>query len=219
MELVHNREMETLTRLLDQWKTIGIESTGATVVNYSGTLYNVEGSTSDPHIGGETWKQLLISHGINGNCYVTSPLPTTTGTSHPGFNVGGHMTPNSSGDVATGGTCYLMPLCSWHNSTARDGQAFSHTETEMLQLSGYMQGEIAVSFVARLPSDKPYSIIYLSSGRWHTENLSESQVQSLRSEGFSVDTLGVEMDGHILLKRNILNGGSVLSLEDIRLIE
>lgn len=136
-------------------------STGFKVVNYEGVIYNVEGSTDDPDIDGDSWKELLIKNGINGDCYVTSPLPDQDGTSHPGFNVGGHMTPNDDGHVVNGGTCFLMPLCKWHNSTHRDGTPFEHEETKMLELSGYMEGDIAFTFAARLPGDAIYRLVTL----------------------------------------------------------
>ena len=95
------------------------------------------------------------------------PLPPG-GTTHPGFSVGGHVTPNADGNVPTGGDCYLMPLCSWHNSTARDGQVFQHTQTQMLELSGYMQGEPAATFLARMPGEAPLSLVFLGDeGRQH----------------------------------------------------
>lgn len=138
---------------------IKLFSTGSRVVHYDGVLYNVEGSTGDPEIDGANWKALLISNGINGDCYVTDPLPDGDGTSHPGFNVGGHMTPNADGHVPNGGICYLIPLCKWHNSTSRDGTPFEHEETEMLELSGFMEGDIAATFTARMPGAAPYQLV------------------------------------------------------------
>ncbi len=201
----HTQEIKQMANIVSQWGGNHVESTAAANVNYSGTLYNVEGSTDDPHIGGHNWKPLLISMGIDGDCYVTNANPGL-GTSHPGFNVGGHMTPNSSGDVANGGTCYLMPLCSWHNNTARDGVAFSHTETSMLQLSGYMQDEMAVTFMARLPSDEPFSLMYYSDGKWQHKNLSKSEEAKLSSKGLSSDILGSKLDHYVLLKRVVQDG-------------
>src|SRR5690606_12242697 len=136
-----NIDMETLelvSALVNFLKQAGdqvIESTSAKVTTYSGVLYNVEGSTSDPKIGKKGWKELLIAEGISGpNCYVTNPNPSGT---HPDFSVGGHMTVNPDGSVPTGGTCYLMPLCWFHNNASKDGIAYSHTQTSMLLLSGY----------------------------------------------------------------------------------
>ena len=148
-----------LKNFATRYRGIGLFSTGSRVVNYEGDLYNVKGSTDDPDIDGHSWKQLLIRSGIDGDCYVTAPPPDRARTSHPGFNVGGHMTPNADGHVANGGICYLMPLCKWHNSTRRDGTPFEHEETEMLQLSGYMEGDIAVTFTARLPGDASYRLV------------------------------------------------------------
>ncbi|MCB1206944.1 MAG: hypothetical protein KDN18_22010 [Verrucomicrobiae bacterium] len=148
-----------LRRFYDLNGGVGLLSTGARVVPYAGVLYNVVGSTDDPDIDGASWKQLLIRNGSNGDCYVTDPLPDRAGTSHPGFDVGGHMTPNRDGQVARGETCYLMPLCKWHNSTQRDGTPFEHEETTMLELSGFMEGELAATFAARMPGDAEYRLV------------------------------------------------------------
>jgi hypothetical protein len=149
---------QALAEFFSRYSGIHIESTSATPVNFGGILYNVDGSTWDPKINGVTWKQLLINYGINSNCYVTHPLPGG-GTSHPQFSVGGHMTVNQNGSVPTGGSCYLMPLCYWHNSTSNNGVPFQHANTIMLQLSGYMQGELAATFLARMPGDAPLRIV------------------------------------------------------------
>jgi hypothetical protein len=150
---------QALRDFANRHQGIGLLSTGARVVDYEGVLYNVEGSTDDPGIDGANWKELLIRNGIEGDCYVTDPQPDREGTSHPGFNIGGHMTPNANGNVPHGGICYLMPLCKWHNSTSRDGTPFEHEETEMLELSGFMEGEIAATFAARMPADAAYRLI------------------------------------------------------------
>lgn len=150
--------VQKLVEFAKRYTGIRLESTGAARVDYSGTLYNVDGSDGDPEIDNLSWKGLLIHYGINGPCYVTSPLPGGQST-HPQFNVGGHMTPNSDGIVDDGGTCYLMPLCSWHNNKARDETAFHHDLTSMLQLSGYMEGDIAATFIARMPGDIPLRIV------------------------------------------------------------
>ena len=150
---------QALRDFASRYHGIGLFSTGATALDYDGVLYNVEGSTGDPDIDGANWKKLLITKGIDGDCYVTDPLPDRDGTSHPGFNVGGHMTPNANGRVPLGGTCYLMPLCKWHNSTRRDGTAFAHEKTRMLKLSGYMEGDLAATFAAREIGDAPYRLV------------------------------------------------------------
>ncbi len=46
-----------------------------------------------------------------------------------------------------------MPLCKWNNSTKRDCIAFKHTKSDVLELTGYMEGELLVTFMLRLPSD------------------------------------------------------------------
>lgn len=147
----------TLREFHKRYHEIGLFSTGAKEVDYKGVLYNITGSSRDPRIG-DSWKQLLLSSGINGNCYVTNP-PAEGGTSHPNFNVGGHMTPSPLGYAKPGGICYLMPLCKWHNSTARDKTPFEHYETRMLELSGYLEGELAATFEARMPGDAEYRLV------------------------------------------------------------
>ena len=159
-------DAERLARFAERFESLPITSTAAAIVSYSGALYNVDDSTGDPLIDGLKWKQLLITMSAKSAgckivqaCYADTPV-ATTGSSHNEFSVGGHVTPNSSGVVAKGGSCYLMPLCSWHNSKARDGQAFGHANTCMLQLSGYMQSEPFASFMARMDGAAPAAIVY-----------------------------------------------------------
>jgi hypothetical protein len=135
-------------------------STSAEVVEFGGVLYNVDGSSDDPEIDGHNWRNLLRERGIDGNCYVTN-VPPPGRTSHPNFSVGGHMTVHQDGSVPFGDECYLMPLCSWHNSKARDRMAFEHTETRMLKLFGYMQEEPRATFSARMASDKEFALVPL----------------------------------------------------------
>ena len=151
---------EQLKQFVARYGDMKIQSTSAKVVYYAGDLYNVDGSSDDPEIDKKKWKALLQDYSISGNCYANTPVPEGR-TSHPGFNVGGHVTPNADGDVPIGGDCYLMPLCSWHNNKARDGQAFEHTQTKMLELSGYMQGEPAATFLARMSGETPLSLVFL----------------------------------------------------------
>lgn len=150
---------QALQDFADRYRGIVLLSTGARVVNYEGVLYNVQGSSDDPDIDGANWKELLIRNGIESPCYVTNPLPDRNGTSHPDFQVGGHMTTNADGHVPVGGTCYLMPLCKWHNSKGRDGTPFAHKETRMLKLSGYMEGDIAATFAARMPGEAAFRLV------------------------------------------------------------
>lgn len=185
-------------------KGIEIQSTGATVVNYVPGLYNVSGSTEDPaavpgHMG-RSWKRLLIEKGISdtSECYATGPL-ANDGSSHPKFSVGGHMTPNADGSVSNG-LSYLMPLCSWHNSTSNNGKLFSHTHTSMLKLTGYMQGELAVTFQLRLPSADPYALLFYSEGGWEYRNLSDEQAANIASESLMKSMKGPE-ENYVLFKR------------------
>lgn len=168
-------------------------STGANVVFISDDLYNVTGSTLDPpEVAGylsAAWKQLLIGElGLseNDHCYVTNVTPPA-GTSHPSFSVGGHMTTNPEGNVEPGEICYLMPLCYWHNSTARDGKRFEHSETKMLRLVGYMQGEILESFVTRLPAPERFTMLYFEhqANQWKHQNLSVAELRSVESKSFN----------------------------------
>ncbi|MFC6663795.1 hypothetical protein [Deinococcus multiflagellatus] len=172
-------------------------------MTFTGDLYNVVGSTYDPkhvpgHLG-ESWKALLISMGIAASspCYVTND-PAPPDKSHPAFSVGGHMTVQSDGSVPNR-TCFLMPLCSWHNSTSRDGIRFTHTLTQMLQLTGYMLGELAATFQLRLPSDAPYALLYYveSAQDWRFKDLYEHDVtawaQTLADAGTP--------DLHVLIER------------------
>ena len=188
-----------LAKLIDQWGTVGIKSTGASLVNYSGVLYNVDGSSTDPQIDGNSWKRLLLSHGIDEPCYVANQTPA--GNSHPDFNVGGHMTPKADGFVEVGTDSYLMPLCSWHNSKARDGVAFQHDKTLVLKLSGFMQSEIAASFMARLPSEESFAIVYSSGGRWENANLTAQQAAAVEAGNLPSVLKLKEPSPYVLLER------------------
>lgn len=159
-------------------------STGATVVHYSGVLYNVQGSTHDPKEvpghEGLSWKSLLKINGIEGNCYVSEPRGEG---SHPDFSVGGHMTPNQDGSVSNGIT-FLMPLCYWHNSTSRDGIPFTLSENKMLRLTGYNLGELEATFKMRLPNSKPYSVLYYNNDHWDFLDVSEEEALRIKNNGF-----------------------------------
>lgn len=198
-----------------------IQSTSATVVTYAGDLYNVIGSTDDPKIDGASWKQLLIDKGIgtgaNDHCYVTSPLPAPTEkTTHPEFNVGGHMTINSDGSVPAGGTCYLMPLCKWHNSASRT-MAFSHSLTTILKLSGYMQAELAATFLARMPSSAPYTLVGVNGSNVFTADVDGLDTVSAW-KGQQDASIGGSFPEHYILFRQIREGDKVsYIIEDTRL--
>ena len=142
-----------------------LRSTSAALIDHAGPLYNVTGSTADPRIDGQNWKRLLIGQGIAPDlpCYVDHP--PAGGRSHPGFDVGGHMTPNPDGRVAGGGICYLMPLCHGHNSTAMNGRPFTLARTRMLELSGFMLDDLALTFEARMIA-APYVRIQKDGDTW-----------------------------------------------------
>jgi hypothetical protein len=154
---------DRLSQFTAKFAGLNIQSTSAAVVDYSGDLYNVNGSTPDPKIDGKTWKRLLQFHGISGACFADTPA-APPGSSHPAFSVGGHVTPNASGDVPTGSSCYLMPLCYWHNGKGNDGKVFHHAQTRMLELFGYMQGEPAATYLARMGGAAPMSLVYVKQG-------------------------------------------------------
>lgn len=187
-------------------EVVGIQSTGADVVEYLPGLYNVSGSTGDPeripgHFG-KSWKQLLIQMGIGATseCYVSEPA-VGAGTTHPRFTVGGHMTPNSNGSV-TDGTCYLMPLCAWHNTSRRNGILFSHASTKMLRLTGYMEGELAATFQLRLFNSAPYALLYYSAGEWDYRNLSREQAADFASDP-TIKSLTSAGENYVLIRREL----------------
>lgn len=196
---------EQLKQFVAQFSGMRIQSTGAKVVTYSSDLYNVVGSTTDPKIDGKTWKALLQAYGISGNCFADTPKGEK---SHPDFSVGGHVTPNSDGSVATGGTCYLMPLCYWHNGKANDGKAFQHSQTQMLELSGYMQGEPAATFLARVPGEAPLSLVFLGDEGLSYRNIADAPEAAAKALAF-VDGPSAEGAGPFLLLRQHSGGGAV----------
>jgi hypothetical protein len=173
-------------QFVDEYRDRTIESTGASLVSCDVALYNVAGSTRDPKRvpkhENEAWLQLLISYGIDpgSNCYVTNP---GAGGTHPDFSLGGHMIPNSQGYVPVDGTCFLMPICYWHNNPARDGVRFFHTETRMLKLTGYMEGETALTFAARFDSNRPFSFLLSVDDTWRLFDLFEEEIAAARQAG------------------------------------
>lgn len=192
-----------------RYRDIELLSTGARVVHYEDVLYNVQGSTRDPDIDGENWKKLLISYGIGGDCYATAPPPDREGTTHPRFMVGGHITPNADGRVPLGGICYLMPLCKWHNSTSRNGKPFEHEETEMLELSGFMEGDIAATFAARMPGDAAFRLVSVEGEALTARAIDEPQLHLLNA--------GAALPASYLVFRRVEEGGGVrFMIEDAR---
>ncbi|MBN8809445.1 MAG: hypothetical protein J0I47_14590 [Sphingomonas sp.] len=204
---------QQLREFVDKYSGMRIQSTSAKVVTYTNGLYNVDGSTWDPKIDGKNWKPLLEFYGIGGNCYVTSPLPTKP-SSHPGFNVGGHMTQNDKGSVPTGGQCYLMPLCSWHNGKANDGVLFSHTQTKMLQLSGYMQGEAVATFLARLPSDAPLSLVFLDEDGLSYRNIADEPGAAAQTLAADDGPSTADSGPYVLLRQHIDGDTVTYTIED-----
>lgn len=202
--------VSALRSFLKEVGDLHVESTSAQLTNYAGVLYNVIGSTSDPKIDGQAWKQLLIGYGVNGNCYVTNSGAEGT---HPAFSVGGHMTTNSDGSVVVGGTCYLMPLCYFHNGKGQNGVAFDHAQTSMLLLSGYMQSDLAATFVARMPDPAPYSLVYLSEKGIESQNVSKNAIADLTALSLPNANPGRLPDNHILFRREQLDDRTVYVVE------
>jgi hypothetical protein len=113
--------------------------------------------------------------GIHGGCYVTAPLPGTgKGPSHPDGWLGGHMTAHQDGSVHSN-TCYLMPLCSWHNSKSNDEKPFTVPQHDILELGGYMTGELAVTFCLRLPTNDRFAVLYSSDTGWAYKNFAQKE--------------------------------------------
>lgn len=203
------QEIELVRAFVQRYAGIGLFSTGAKLVDYAKDLYNVSGSTDDPkevaEYKGMAWKKLLVRLAglADANCYVTNEIPDQQ-SNHPAFAVGGHMTPNSDGIVDVGKVSYLMPLCKWHNSTGRDGVAFEHAEIRMLQLKGFMEGDSAVTFAARLPSDMPYSLLYFDRGEggWEEKKLSGEKALGFNDNALAAAVGDAEPGGaFVLLER------------------
>ena len=221
-------EADEVRAFITKYGGIGLLSTGAQLVDYAGKLYNVTQSTEDPKAvdehKGASWKKLLNSYAdfSHACCYVTSPLPDEA-SNHPEFSVGGHMTPNSSGIVELGGVTYLMPLCKWHNSTARDCTAFSHNKTKMLKLTGFMEGDSAITFALRLENSNAYTLLYFdrSNTSWAYRELSTSERQTMKSESLMPMSAGVTRQEYAIFERrgdrfyiehsNISGGGDGLT--------
>ncbi|MCL7986634.1 hypothetical protein M8998_01645 [Sphingobacterium sp. lm-10] len=197
------KHLERIKTFLHELEAGRIQSTGATVVDFAGVLYNVDGSSDDPKRipdhNGENWKPLLVAFGIDHDCYVTNAVPAP-GASHPAGWLGGHMTTNANGQVANGGTCYLMPLCSWHNSTSRNGVAFAHTETRMLELTGYNLGELPVTFALRLPSEMPFAVLFYENDEWKFKNISHNEAIKLKSSVHKLSSIQ-PVEHYVLIER------------------
>jgi hypothetical protein len=206
--MASKKEVDEVRAFIRRYSGHKLLSTGAELVDYPGNLYNVTQSTEDPKAveghKGASWKRLLNRYAdfSESNCYVTSPL-TDEASSHPEFAVGGHMTPNSSGIVESGKVTYLMPLCKWHNSTARNGTAFSHSETRMLKLTGFMEGDVAITFTLRLGNVNEYTLLFLdpSSNSWAYRDLSDSERKDTESESLMPMSAGLNSQDYAIFER------------------
>lgn len=201
-------ETDKVRAFITRYNGIRILSTGAQLVDFTGVLYNVTGSTDDPRrVDGHTgvsWKKLLNKYEnfSEASCYVTSPLPAITST-HPDFLVGGHMTTNSSGVVELGGVTYLMPLCKWHNSTSQNGVAFEHLETRMLKLTGFMEGDTSITFDLRLDNQSQYTQLYFDkpNKNWVYREISGMEGQTILEQSLRPMSGGHLRQEHALFEK------------------
>lgn len=127
--------------------------------------------------------------------------PTPDGNTHPQFNVGGHMTPDPEGYVAYGADSYLMPLCSWHNQKNRDGVDFKLRNSLVLRLSGYMMGEVAASFTARLPAKERFAIINTDDDEIKSINLSDKDEKNVEKGRLRESGLRYDPEKFVLIER------------------
>ena len=207
MEIKAIQQLHSTKRVFDfleRFEELRLYSTGFEVVDYSGDLYNVRGSSGDPRPGSsDSWKDLLGDEAglADAECYVTNvPAPGTS--THPQFRVGGHMTPNSDGNVPVGDDCYLMPLCSWHNHPSRVDR-FEHEETRTLKLIGYMQEEPFATFAIRLPSTSPFALLYFdeADAQWKHRNISKAQSLDLDLRVFGRKKKAIQCKNRVLFER------------------
>jgi hypothetical protein len=213
---------ERLARFAERLQSMRITSTGAAIVTFTGTLYNVKESTHDPKIDKLKWKQLLIRMSaasteckITQACYADTPA-AEKGSSHDAFSVGGHVTPNASGIFEPKGTCYLMPLCFWHNSTGRDGKAFSHKNTCMLELSGYMQAEPFETFAARLDGAAPAAIVYVGEDGLESRPLANPERETAKALGLARVADDRLPESFVILHRTQEDGETFYRIADSR---
>ncbi len=193
---------DALKQFVEAYAGQRIDSTGySKVPNVALPIYNVIGSTTDPKIPGfPTWKDLLDHNGFAGNkCFVTGAADR----SHPGFDVGGHMTHQADGSVLKG-ICYLMPLCKLHNGKGFEKQPFkSLTSTTMLQLTGYKPKDVAATFLARLAGDAPVALVFRSGEGLDYRALNDARADT-REKLFEdvADSRGNDLPQHyVMLKR------------------
>ena len=126
------------------------------------------------------------------------------------------MTQNANGSVAAGGSCYLMPLCSWHNAKSRDGIAFSHGNP-VVYLTGYMQMDIAPTFMARFPSIEPFSCVYLADGVLKVRRLTEDAAARLSYETLAEPGESGGVSDYVLMKRIVAEDRDMYEIVDAKL--
>ncbi len=195
--------MEELIRQI--FPSVGgiVYSTGVEEVDASslGSLFNVIGSTDDPEVDGLNWKNLFLSYFPDADeCYVISGNTPVRGKSHPQFDVGGHVCTGSSRELKPNEDCYLMPLCKAHNNG--NDYEFITYHTPILKLKGYMTADVALTFMARMDDELPYSLVFSQGDNWFHANISHQRMLHI-IESESLDDLGFgNLEDHILLKRH-----------------
>jgi hypothetical protein len=133
-------------------------------------------STCDPIPEDEkSWRAHLSAKAINRDCYVTAPAPIGK-NKHPDFQVGGHMTPTEGGRVHEGVSCYVLPLCRYNNSQ-NENTPFEYAGNTRMQLrDGFMEGDLAVTFLARMPAAAPNAPIREAAGEMRIDSLSSGEL-------------------------------------------
>lgn len=89
------------------------------------------------------------------------------------------MTKHDNGDVPTGGTSYLMPICSYHNHYTKTGP-FEIRNKIIIVLSGFLQRmDTYATFAARLPTDddKKFGLVFKDedNGYWQHIDITAEQ--------------------------------------------
>ncbi len=76
----------------------------------------------------------------------------------------------------------------------------------MLKLSGFMEGELAATFMARLPSERCHAIVYTGSDELMCKDLSEPEAEAAKNGRLSEDVLSTPLGDFILMERVDRNG-------------
>lgn len=89
-----------------------------------------------------------------------------------------------------------MPMCKSHNG--HDGVEFTHDEDVMLELSGFMEGELPVTFMLRLPNQHPYALLYYAEAEqtWKVQDYAEEHQDKWQSGLVGQETPGLSVAVH-----------------------